>query len=76
MGFASRPAGSPPIDFLFNNAGKGHPASREDYKEADWDEVFTTKLKGPFFLAQAVGRAMISAKRPDSIINTSSEYEA
>jgi len=60
------------IDFLFNNAGKGHPAPPEDYKESDWDEVLTTNLKGPFFLAQAVGRTMISAKRPGSIINTSS----
>jgi NAD(P)-dependent dehydrogenase (short-subunit alcohol dehydrogenase family) len=60
------------IDFLFNNAGKGHPAPCEDYKEADWDEVLMTNLKGPFFLAQAVGRTMISAKRPGSIINTAS----
>lgn len=60
------------IDFLFNNAGKGHPGPCEDYKEADWDEVLTTNLKGPFFLAQAVGRTMISARRPGSIINTSS----
>jgi NAD(P)-dependent dehydrogenase (short-subunit alcohol dehydrogenase family) len=60
------------IDFLFNNAGKGHPAPPEDYKESDWDEVLTTNLKGPFFLAQAVGRTMIAAKRPGSIINTSS----
>ncbi len=60
------------IDFLFNNAGKGHPSPCEDYKEADWDEVLMTNLKGPFFLAQAVGRSMIAAKRPGSIINTSS----
>ena len=60
------------IDFLFNNAGKGHPSPCEDFKESDWDEVLTTNLKGPFFLAQAVGRYMISAKRPGSIINTSS----
>ena len=60
------------IDFLFNNAGKGRRAPCEDYKETDWDEVFLTNLKGPFFLAQAVARTMISAKRPGSIINTSS----
>jgi NAD(P)-dependent dehydrogenase (short-subunit alcohol dehydrogenase family) len=60
------------IDFLFNNAGKGHPAPCEDYRESDWDEVLMTNLKGPFFLAQAVGRNMISAKRPGSIINISS----
>lgn len=60
------------IDFLFNNAGKGLRAPCEDYQETDWDEVFMTNLKGPFFLAQAVARTMISAKRPGSIINTSS----
>jgi len=60
------------IDFLFNNAGKTHPSPCEDYREADWDEILMTNLKGPFFLAQAVGRNMISAKRHGSIINTSS----
>ncbi len=60
------------IDFLFNNAGKGHPAPCEDYKEENWDEVLMTNLKGPFFLAQAVARKMISTSRPGSIINTSS----
>ena len=60
------------MDFLFNNAGKGIPSPCEDYKENDWDEVLMTNLKGPFFLAQAVARKMISANRPGSIINTSS----
>lgn len=60
------------IDFLFNNAGKGIPSPCEDYKEDDWDEVLMTNLKGPFFLAQAVAREMISANRPGSIVNTSS----
>lgn len=60
------------IDFLFNNAGNIRRAPCEEYSEADWDEVFQTNLKGPFFLAQAVAKTMIAAKRPGSIVNTSS----
>lgn len=60
------------IDFLFNNAGIGRRAPCEEFREEDWDAVIQTNLKGPFFLAQAVARTMIAAKRPGSIINTSS----
>jgi 2-deoxy-D-gluconate 3-dehydrogenase len=60
------------IDFLFNNAGIIRRASSEDFEEKDWDEVLNINLKGPFFLAQAVARVMISQKRKGKIINTSS----
>jgi 2-deoxy-D-gluconate 3-dehydrogenase len=60
------------IDFLFNNAGIARRAPSEDFTEKDWDETITTNLKGPFFLAQAVARVMISQKRKGKIINTSS----
>ena len=60
------------VDFLFNNAGNIRRAPCEEYSEADWDEVFRTNLKGPFFLAQAVAKTMIAGKRPGSIVNTSS----
>jgi 2-deoxy-D-gluconate 3-dehydrogenase len=60
------------IDFLFNNAGDIRRAPIEEYSEADWDVVIQTNLKGPFFLAQAVAKTMIAAKRPGSIVNTSS----
>jgi 2-deoxy-D-gluconate 3-dehydrogenase len=60
------------IDFLFNNAGIVRRAPSEDFTEKDWDETITTNLKGPFFLAQAVARVMISQKRKGKIINTSS----
>ncbi len=60
------------IDFLFNNAGNIRRAPCEEYSEADWDEVIQTNLKGPFFLAQAVAKTMIAAKRPGAIVNTSS----
>ena len=60
------------IDFLFNNAGTIRRAPCEEYSEADWDIVIQTNLKAPFFLAQAVARTMIAAKRSGSIVNTSS----
>ena len=60
------------IDFLFNNAGIVRRAPSEDFTEKDWDETIDINLKGPFFLAQAVARVMISQKRKGKIINTSS----
>lgn len=60
------------IDFLFNNAGIIRRAPSEEYTEKDWDEVIRINLKGPFFLAQAVAKVMISQKRKGKIINTSS----
>jgi 2-deoxy-D-gluconate 3-dehydrogenase len=60
------------IDFLFNNAGIIRRAPSEDFTEKDWDETADINLKGPFFLAQAVARVMISQKRKGKIINTSS----
>lgn len=60
------------IDFLFNNAGTIRRGPVEECSEADWDVVIQTNLKGPFFLAQAVAKTMIAAKRPGSIVNTAS----
>jgi len=60
------------IDFLFNNAGIIRRNPCEDYTEKDWDDVLNINLKGPFFLAQAVVRVMITQKRKGKIINTTS----
>ncbi|NWF92789.1 MAG: glucose 1-dehydrogenase [Syntrophaceae bacterium] len=60
------------IDFLFNNAGVIRRNPCEEYTEKDWDETIATNLKGPFFLAQAVARVMISQRRKGKIINISS----
>ena len=49
------------IDLLVNNAGIGSP-NREDLLKVsseDWDLVFDTNLKGPFFLSQRVANKMI-----------------
>jgi 2-deoxy-D-gluconate 3-dehydrogenase len=60
------------IDFIFNNAGIIRRSPSEEFTEKDWDETIDINLKGPFFLAQAVARVMISQKRKGKIINTSS----
>lgn len=67
------------IDLLVNNAGMA-PRQRLDIletTEASYDEVMAVNLKGPFFLSQAVAKAMIEAKpsNPDyapKIINIGS----
>ncbi len=59
------------IDILVNNAGIIRRADSVDFTEADWDAVIDTNLKSVFFLAQAVGRHMIS-QGSGKIINIAS----
>jgi NAD(P)-dependent dehydrogenase (short-subunit alcohol dehydrogenase family) len=57
------------LDLLVNNAGITS-VGRKDVLEAteeSWDTVFATNLKGPFFLAQAAARAMISQVQSGTI---------
>jgi 2-dehydro-3-deoxy-D-gluconate 5-dehydrogenase len=60
------------IDFLFNNAGIIRRNPCEDFLESDWDGMLNINLKGPFFLAQAVAKVMISQKKKGKIVNTTS----
>jgi 2-deoxy-D-gluconate 3-dehydrogenase len=48
------------VDILLNNAGINRPAAGLDVTEENWDAVFDTNVKGQFFMAQAVARAMIA----------------
>jgi NAD(P)-dependent dehydrogenase (short-subunit alcohol dehydrogenase family) len=61
-----------PIDVLVNNSGVGVTKHATDTDEADYDFVMNTNAKGAFFVAQAVGSRMITAKRPGRIINIAS----
>ena len=50
------------LDLLVNNAGIA-PAQRVDLlatTEASWEQIFTTNLKGPFFLSQQAAHGMIA----------------
>jgi len=61
-----------PIDILVNNSGVSAQKRLIDHEEADFDSVMDTNAKGAFFVAQAVGRSMIAAKRAGRIINIAS----
>lgn len=46
------------IDILVNNAGMNIRKPALEVQEQDWDKVVETNLKGPFLVAQTVGRHM------------------
>jgi len=60
------------INILVNNAGVSVVKRPEDFTMEDYDYVLETNVKGPFFLAQAVGRGMIRRAKGGKIINISS----
>jgi NAD(P)-dependent dehydrogenase (short-subunit alcohol dehydrogenase family) len=66
-------AASEPFDILVNNAGTNRPAPFVDVKVEDFDFVFSLNVRAAYFVAQAVARRLIEAKRPGSIINISSQ---
>ena len=49
------------LDLLVNNAGITSPGRADllDLTEESWERVFSTNLKGPFFLAQAAALKMV-----------------
>jgi NAD(P)-dependent dehydrogenase (short-subunit alcohol dehydrogenase family) len=61
-----------PIEILVNNAGIAHQARVIDVTEEDFDRVFSTNVKGAFFVAQECGARMIKAKIEGCIVNTAS----
>lgn len=61
-----------PINILVNNAGVSVVKRPEDFTPEDYDYVQETNVKGPFFLAQAVGRGMIKRGKGGKIINIAS----
>ncbi len=64
---------SEPFDVLINNAGTNRPAYLVDVQVADFDYIFSLNVRAAFFLAQAVARRLIEARRSGSIINVSSQ---
>ena len=61
------------FDILVNNAGTNRPAPFVDVKVEDFDFVFELNVRAAYFVAQAVARGLIEAKKPGSIINMSSQ---
>ena len=60
------------IDFLVNNAGITRDNLILRMKEADWDEVMDTNLKGAWNFSKAVLRTMLRQDNGGSILNISS----
>ncbi|MCC6850647.1 MAG: SDR family NAD(P)-dependent oxidoreductase [Deltaproteobacteria bacterium] len=67
---AERLAGA--ITVLVNNAGISVQATARDLREADWDAVMDTNVKGVFFMAQLVGTGMIERGIRGRIVNVAS----
>ena len=61
------------IDVLVNCAGVGDIKWAEDFDEATWNKVIRINLTGTFFMSQAVGKKMISAKNGGKIICMASQ---
>ena len=49
------------LDALVNNASAFHPTPIGEATERDWDELFASNAKAPFFLAQAAAPALRQA---------------
>jgi NAD(P)-dependent dehydrogenase (short-subunit alcohol dehydrogenase family) len=62
-----------PFEILVNNAGSNRPAPFVEVKVEDFDFIIGLNLRAAFFVAQAVARGLIEAKRTGSIINISSQ---
>ena len=59
------------IDVLVNNAGRSVWAPTEDLKVSDFDSMFASNVRAPFFLVAAFAPAM-AAKGSGSVINIGS----
>ena len=60
------------IDLLVNNASGFFPTPVGTVNEAEWDSLFASNLKGPFFLSQALVPAL--RKRRGAIVNIVDVY--
>lgn len=62
-----------PFDMLVNAAGMARHSPALDTTEADFDAVAAVNIKAVYFAAQAVAQGLITAGRPASIIQISSQ---
>lgn len=62
-----------PFQVLVNNAGMNRPRELVDVTNEDIDAVFDLNVKAAFYVARAVVRGLLAARRPGSIINISSQ---
>lgn len=62
-----------PFDILVNNAGSNRPAPFVDVKIEDFDFILNLNVRSAYFVAQAVAKRLVEAKRTGSIIHISSQ---
>jgi NAD(P)-dependent dehydrogenase (short-subunit alcohol dehydrogenase family) len=62
------------VDVLANVAGILSIRPFLEVVRSDWDRVIAVNLTAPFFLAQAVGRVMVSHRTAGRIVNVSSVH--
>jgi len=60
------------VTILVNNAGIAQSGRAIDMAPEEWRKVLTTNLDAVFFSAQEPARRMLTAKKPDTIINITS----
>ena len=66
-------AANGPFDILVNSAGLARHAPLTETTVADYDAVTDLNVRAAYFLAQAVAKGLIAAKRPGSLITISSQ---
>ena len=66
-------AAQEPFEILVNNAGTNRPAPFVEVTVEDYDFVTNLNVRSAYFVAQAVARKLVEAKKPGSIINMSSQ---
>jgi NAD(P)-dependent dehydrogenase (short-subunit alcohol dehydrogenase family) len=66
-------ASAEPFDILVNNAGSNRPAFMVDVTVEDFDAILKLNVRSAYFVAQAVVKRLLEAKKPGSIIHISSQ---
>jgi len=62
-----------PFDILVNSAGLARHSPATETTEEDFDFVADINFKAAYFLTQAVGKGLLAAGKPGSLINISSQ---
>lgn len=66
-------AATGPYDILVNNAGGARHSPALEATEENFDFVADMNLKGAYFIAQAVAKGLVAAKKPGSLIHITSQ---
>lgn len=71
-GLVAAEAALGPVEILVNNAGIAVQAKALETTPEDFDRLFSTNVRGAFFVAQACGRRMIERGTKGRIVNIAS----